>query len=80
MTALKPLLRAIGWERDRPSFVAETMEGGQSVRLFEWCNSYDWTVANQALTIRKVQKVVQKRFPICRADGRGQWSVIISPQ
>jgi len=59
LTALVLLLWLLGREGDRPSFVAETMEGGQSVRLFEWCNSYDWTVANQALTIREVQKVVQ---------------------
>src|SRR5260221_14694897 len=40
---------------------------------FEWCSSYEWTVANQALTIRKVQKVVQKWFP-------NLWAVERAPQ
>src|SRR5258708_1321286 len=34
-----------------------------SAGLRQWCNSYCWPLANQALTIRKVQKVVQKWFP-----------------
>src|SRR5260221_2156830 len=37
---------------------------GEVCVSFEWCNSSDWTVANQALTIREVQKVVQKWFPL----------------
>src|SRR5260221_3908200 len=43
------------------------------VGLQEWCNSFDWTLANQALTIRKVQKVVQKWFP-------NLWAVERAPQ
>jgi len=47
-----------------------------------WCNSCDWTVANQALTIRTVQKVVQfgaEMVPASEAEvsGSGQWSVVI---
>ena len=43
-----------------------------SAGLRQWCNSYCWTLANQALTIRKVVKKVQNGaekvqewFPIC---------------
>ncbi len=57
MTALEPLLRALGGNG------IDKVADNVSVS-FEWCNSYDWTLANQALTIRKVQKVVQKWFPL----------------